>query len=238
MGKKKKKSKPVLFFRSFYIALAVLAVFITTYVTVINKKNPSTLLTHAYSNSTTVYNKNVYVIIFNPILLNNQTVVSYMRYNDPNKLITDYINQFKKITNNRVNYTVAYTSQANYIPVKVDGFQYTPQQYAAVLTGAAPRHDPDTADYYQFINDSSYDICGKVNKGQVDEVWLMGGPWMGFHESTMLAGPGSRRGFPYNSEPKNNTTCNKLIPVMGFNYEVGIDQMLHSFGHRVESTMN
>ncbi|MBI4226525.1 hypothetical protein HY612_05435 [Candidatus Roizmanbacteria bacterium] len=80
---------------------------------------------------------------------------------------------------------------------------------------------------------NSYNVCNRVNSGEVDELWLFGGPWFGFYESR-LAGP---NGFEYNSPPLGGTSCSKLIPIMGFSYEYGVENMVHDFGHRAEATM-
>ena len=102
-----------------------------------------------------------------------------------------------------------------------------------MIDRGVPRHDPDIAEYGQFMNNAEYDICGKLNRGEIDELWLFGGPWFGFNESR-LAGP---QGFRYNSEPYPGTTCSKLLPIMGFSYERSVTQMLESFGHRTEATL-
>jgi hypothetical protein len=54
----------------------------------------------------------------------------------------------------------------------------------------------------------------------VDEVWLWGGPWFGYWEYHPV------------------TYCGKTIFVMGFNYERGIGEALHDFGHRMEYVVN
>lgn len=55
-----------------------------------------------------------------------------------------------------------------------------------------------------------------------------------FWESN-LAGP---NGYGLNSPPTLGSTCNRLITIMGFNYERTYDLMMHSFGHRVEFAMS
>lgn len=87
------------------------------------------------------------------------------------------------------------------------------------------------ADYIKILND--VDACGKRNSGQINEVFLWGGPWFGYWESN-LAGPNA---FWYNSSPTTGTTCTKLLPIMGFNYEREEARMFEDFGHRTESTM-
>jgi len=62
----------------------------------------------------------------------------------------------------------------------------------------------------------------------------MGGPWFGFWES-QLAGPNA---FDYNSPPLTGTTCNKLLPIMGFSSERTINEAVHDYMHRTEATMS
>jgi hypothetical protein len=79
---------------------------------------------------------------------------------------------------------------------------------------------------------SDYQVCEKRNRGEIDELIVWGAPYFGIYESA-IAGPG---GFFYNSPPISGTSCNKLLPIMGMSYERG-DEMLHNYGHRVESVM-
>ena len=99
--------------------------------------------------------------------------------------------------------------------------------YLDCLNDEQSCHQPDTADYGRILSD--YNICDRVKDGQVDELWLFGGPWFGYYESR-LAGPGA---FWYNSPPLNGTNCDRLLPIMGFNYERGVAEMLHDL---VETT--
>ncbi|WP_322488133.1 hypothetical protein [Chloroflexus sp.] len=62
------------------------------------------------------------------------------------------------------------------------------------------------------VNSPAFDICGKANRGEIDEVWIYNGPYFGFFESS-LVGPNA---FRYNSPPVAMPhTCNRLIPIMG-----------------------
>ncbi|OGM84372.1 hypothetical protein A2376_01755 [Candidatus Woesebacteria bacterium RIFOXYB1_FULL_47_31] len=81
---------------------------------------------------------------------------------------------------------------------------------------------------------ADYSICEKRNNGEIDEVWIFGGPWFGYYESR-LAGPGA---FWYNSPSLTGTTCQKLLPIMAFNYERGVSEMIEDMGHRFESVLD
>ncbi len=175
-------------------------------------------------------NKKVMVIIFNPTV-ENKKLTQYENWGDPNTLTSEYITNMQQASHGRLQYTVAQKVEVNEFPKKVDGFSYTPSQYLQAAKDSANAHTPDEVDYNGIFN--TYDICSKVNKGDIDEVWFFGGPWFGFYESR-LAG---QNAFNYNSPPLTGTSCNRPIPIMGFNYQRGPGEMIHDFGHRVEATM-
>jgi len=78
-----------------------------------------------------------------------------------------------------------------------------------------------------------YDLDTKRNSGAIDEVWVYAHPFAGMYES-QLVGPGA---FWWNSPPLDNPNLEKLLSVMGWNYERGLDCAVHSVGHRVESAI-
>jgi hypothetical protein len=92
-------------------------------------------------------------------------------------------------------------------------------------------HRRDAVDYARVIAENN--VAELIGNGTVDEVWLFGGPYFGYWESAM-AGP---RSFYINGGPVRGIECKRPFAIMGFNYERGVAEMLHSLGHRVESTM-
>lgn len=181
------------------------------------------------------FNRKVYVIVYDPFLSNGQYLSDYLGWNDHSDLTQGTIDFFKQVTNNRVNYTVVDTTIiTDGWPVKVDGFRYTEEEYLAVINGQSPPHTPDNVDYNAIVNSPDLDICGKANRGEIDEVWIYNGPYFGFYEST-LVGPGA---YWYNSPPVPGPhDCNRLIPIMGPSPERNLDSAIHNFGHRAEATM-
>ena len=177
------------------------------------------------------------LLIFDPILAskNGQKLTEYKRWHNPFVLANEAISWLKSVTGNRVNYSVVSTieenSEAAFLK-KVDGFKYTEQSYLDVVDSGFSPHRPDIADYYEIIN--NYQICERLNNGEIDELWMFGGPWFGFYESR-LAGPDS---FNYNSPPLTGTSCKKTLPIMGYSYERGMKEIIHDFGHRTEATMS
>ena len=181
------------------------------------------------------FNKKVYVLVYDPMLSNGQLLSRRLGWNDHATLTQGTINFFKAVTNNRLNYTVAYTTVlTDGWPAKLDGFRYTEQEYLNVVNGITQAHKPDMVDYTQVVNTAGLDICGKVNRGEIDELWVYNGPEFGFYES-LLVGP---NGYWFNSPPlTTGTTCNRLLPVMGPSPQVNLDNTIHNFGHRAESTL-
>ncbi|UCG16717.1 MAG: Ig-like domain-containing protein [Phycisphaerales bacterium] len=117
---------------------------------------------------------------------------------------------------------------ADVYPIKQTGFRYTDQSYFDSLYHGAPWYSPDAVDYKAVIRD--YDLARKVDAGQVNEVHIDGAPYFGYWESTM-AGLGA---YYINSGPVPKIACSRLFAIMGFNYERGVAEMLHSLGHRCE----
>jgi hypothetical protein len=181
--------------------------------------------------STQVINKKVFLLIFDPTVPGGQRLSAHFGWSDSDALSAGQKTFFETTSYNRMRYTIAQRQLVNDIPKKEDGFDYSIEGYLACINETGPCHDPDGVDYAAIVQ--QYGICDKVNAGQIDEVWMWGGPFFGFYESR-LAGP---NGYWYNSPPLEGTTCNKLVPIMGYNYERGLNEVIHNYMHRSESTM-
>jgi hypothetical protein len=119
--------------------------------------------------------------------------------------------------------------------VKLDGFAYTPQSYLACWRARAGFHQPDAVDYHRLLLE--FDVIPRVNRGEIDEVWLFGFPYAGYYESIM-AGPGA---FWCNAPPlaqRLAQPAERRFVVMGFSYERGVGEMLEDLGHRAESIIS
>jgi hypothetical protein len=176
----------------------------------------------------------VMVINFDPVLENYGSVrlTELLGWNAVGPLVDQYILDIADASGGLVNYVVVETHEVDAIPIKADRFQYTDETYLACQSsGGTACYSADTADYGAIL--SGFDVCSKLNNGKIDEVWLFGGPWFGYYESR-LAGPGA---FWYNASPLEGTGCDRLLPIMGFNYQRGNAEMLHNFGHRAEASM-
>lgn len=183
-----------------------------------------------------VHTRNATVLIYDPLVTQPDgtkvKLSTYENWEDPAQLVDRFKRSIQSITNGRVKYNVVKTTTINAFPVKADGFRYTEASYLACLANSASCHTADTADVLDML--STQGVCNDVNAGTTDELWLFGGPYFGTYES-QLAGP---KAFWYNSPPLEGSTCNKLLPIMGFNYERSLGEMVHDMMHRTESTMS
>ena len=185
--------------------------------------------------SAAAFSKKVYVIIYNPLLSNGKTLIQEMGWNNPQLITQQTVDFFRLASHNLVDYQVVETTVVNdEWPVLADGFQYTEATFMPVINHTQPGHQPEGVSYNAIVNSARFDICGKANRNEIDEVWIYNGPYFGFYEST-LVGPGA---YWYNSPPVPGPfTCNRLIPIMGPSPERTMTEAVHNFGHRTESTM-
>ncbi|KKP59244.1 MAG: hypothetical protein UR52_C0009G0012 [Candidatus Gottesmanbacteria bacterium GW2011_GWA1_34_13] len=177
--------------------------------------------------------KKVMVINFNPIIesYNSQRLTYVNGWNDTNLLNFQYINDVRQVSGGYANYQIVENLTVDDFPTKADGFKYTDITYMQCWQNHDTCHVADGVNYNKILTD--YDVCGKRNRGEIDELWIFGGPWFGYWESTM-AGPNS---FWLNSVPLTNTSCTKQLIIMGYNYERNVAEMIENLGHRTESVM-
>ncbi len=178
-------------------------------------------------------NKKVLVLNFNPFINGTTELTTYKGWNNPITLQNQYVSDVTSASHGVANYQIVQTQTIRDYPFKANGFKFTQQQYLDCVNtnGASSPNCPTGIDYNRLITD--YNLCGQVNSGTIDEVWLWGGPWFGYWEATM-AGPNA---FYTNSNPITNTTCSIDLHIMGFSYERTNVEMIHNLGHRTEGTM-
>jgi hypothetical protein len=172
----------------------------------------------------------VLALVFDPTV-NGQRLTSLHGWSNPDVLLSQVADWWATTTSGRVQYQFVDTLRVESFPAKEDGFVYDVDTYEQVIAGAVPGHQPDGLDYAAVL--AQLGVCDRVNAGEVDELWMMGGPYFGFYESR-LAGPGA---YDYNSPPLSGTPCQRLLPIMGFNYERALPEAIHDFGHRSEATL-
>jgi hypothetical protein len=176
----------------------------------------------------------VLAIIHNPVIkpAGGRKARDVYRWNDPDALAQGYIDDLREASFGYVNYEIAERVEVDAFPAKKDGFAYIDASFDAAWK-ARQFHQPDAVDYLGLVRE--FKMIEKVDKGLIDEVWLLGFPYCGYYESIM-AGPGA---FWCNAPPLAGTEhASRRFVIMGFNYERGVGEMLEDMGHRVESIMS
>ncbi len=97
-------------------------------------------------------------------------------------------------------------------------------------------------DYIKMLTDPRLATDGKtiaerVDLGLVQEVWVFGGPVSGLNESR-LVGDGAFWCNSVGLTKEMGAPCDKLVCVMGCNFERSTDLGVHCWGHRYESIMS
>ena len=175
----------------------------------------------------------VLIINFDPIFTSQagKRLHQVCRWNDPRRLTEGYTADLAECSSGYVRYQVVEWLDIDAFPIKRDGFRYTTRSYMRCRAGQETWHQPDAVDYQAIFRE--FEIPQRVERGEIDEVWLWGFPYAGFWESTM-SGSGA---YFCNSPPVERIPTSRIFVTMGFNYERGVGEMLESFGHRVESIM-
>ncbi len=119
-------------------------------------------------------------------------------------------------------------------PLLMNGTQYSDASWAQTMQDDKTAiRDPQgrfmLADYARILQE--YKILPGIQNMQIDEVWIFGGPYFGFYESRMVG-----QGAFWCNAPALEQPGRRFI-MMGFNYQRGLQEMVHSFGHRAESIL-
>ena len=176
--------------------------------------------------------KKIMVLNYNPIIESdgNKRLNEVMGWNDATQISSNIISDITEASGGYVNYVITENVVVDDFPHMIDGFQFSDELY----TNCYWDNSCPITEGFDYLNAlSEYEVCAKRNSGIIDEVWIWGGAHFGLYESR-LAGPGA---FWYNSPPLTGSECDQLLPIMGLNYERTEHEALHSYGHRVESSM-
>jgi hypothetical protein len=181
----------------------------------------------------------VALVIQDPFIQPGRRIHHEFGWRDPFALANRVAFHFREASDSVVNFQFVETIDATILFTRYYGQFLSTQQYVQLLREpgwtslkAAAAKDSCKFDYVEMVKYYKFDE--KRNNGQIDEVWVFAAPYLGMYESQLL-GPNA---FWWNSPPiRIGTTLTKLLSVMGLNYERGVDQAFHSFGHRVESAM-
>jgi hypothetical protein len=173
----------------------------------------------------------VLLYIFDPIMENrgNRRLHAVYGWQDPVMLTQQVVADFAASSHGLVNYQIVETVVADVHPYFDDGFQNTD---ASFVQNWANRdfHEGHTFDYLRLANENN--LAARVDAGEIDEVWVYAPPIAGMYESVM----GGADAYWING-PAQPIPSQRAFAIMGWNYERGVGEAIHSFGHRSEGIM-
>jgi hypothetical protein len=173
----------------------------------------------------------VYLYIFDPIMENFGGLRMHQVYGwaDPMELVAGVMADLRTSSHGRARYELVETVLADEYPRFEGGFQHDDVTFA---------HDwansiwPSVMfDYTGFCNE--HGLGERVDAGEIDEVWLYAPPIGGMWESCM-AGQGA---YWINGPTYPAAGRQRVFPIMGWNFERGVGEAIHSWGHRAENVM-
>ncbi|MBN2364898.1 MAG: T9SS C-terminal target domain-containing protein [Calditrichaeota bacterium] len=191
----------------------------------------------------------VALVLQNPVIdsVNNRRIHQVWNWANPVTLVQEIIEDFRYASHNVIDFQIVETIDDDQIFTMIDSTFMTMDTLIYYLTPSNAklygRSTPGTMQYMAEIEGrirfnynamvDYYDFDTKRNNGTIDEIWVYTFPFGGMYESQLM-GPGA---FWYNSPPLAHPGLNKLLSVMGWNYERGVAEALHSVGHRAESAI-
>ncbi len=152
-------------------------------------------------------------------------------FRNPDANTRTYVDDLRECSGGFVDYQIVDRQLLDEYPVKKDGFRYTDGSFLRAWRSRTGFHQPDAIDYHAIIR--QFDVAARVDRREIDEVWIQAMPYSGLWESTM----GGKGAYFCNSDPLTGIDCRRIFVVMGFNYERGVGEMLEDQGHRTESIM-
>ncbi|MFO0982994.1 MAG: hypothetical protein U1E76_14905 [Planctomycetota bacterium] len=181
---------------------------------------------------------NVALVIYNPVLeiVGGKTLIQHLNAHDPVEYSHILASVIREASWGYVNYEITDVIEIDGYPIKVDGFRYDDASFLEVRR--TQDWQPATISYRRVLEENH--LLERVQRGTLHEVWLWGAGGMHFDEFAMYI-PNRYARFgptdnPWLYRPYDiPAECGRTLWMMGFNYEVGADNMIHSYTHRVES---
>lgn len=183
----------------------------------------------------------VIVLNYDPILRTkgNQRLSRFMGWHDPRQMTPQVVEALREASGGYVRYQIVEFIDVDAFPVKRDGFCYDEKSFLEMWADRSKAHQPDSVSYAAIFQ--QFRLKERVQREGVQEVWLWGAPYFGWDEYAMKI-PGDRTYFqtdnPWFYRPYDIPDCGKTVWVMGWNYERGVAEAIHSFGHRCEGILS
>jgi hypothetical protein len=156
-------------------------------------------------------------------------------WNRTDDLVQQYVQTMMDISGRTLVYQVVDKVTVPDYPLLMDGRRYDDETWAGAMqddkTALRDSHgNYMMSDYMRIIRD--FELLQKVRDKKIDEVWMFGGPYFGFYESRMVGRDAVWCNAPAMEQP------GRRFVIMGYNYQRGLKEMVHDFGHRAESILS
>jgi hypothetical protein len=193
----------------------------------------------AIARDTNVLPVRVLAVNYDPILANGKRLSREMRWHDPRPMTTNLLRYLRECSGGYARYELVDFIDVNAFPLKRDGFRYNEESFREMWKDRKKAHKPDSVSYAAIFREN--DLARRVERDDLREIWIWGAPYFGMDEYAMKI-PGDQVLYPPDNpwfyRPYDIPDCGRTVWVMGFNYEVGEDNALHSYGHRVEGILS
>ena len=181
------------------------------------------------------------VLNYDPVLREHGGVrlQRHLKWNDPRPMTTNLIRYIREASGGFLDYQLVEWIDVDAFPAKRDGFRYTEASFLEMWKDKKKAHQPDAVSYAAIFQEQH--LAERVQKENIRDIWVWGAPYFGTDEYAMKI-PGDQTFYPTDNpwfyRPYDIPDCGRTVWVMGFNYEVGEDNALHSFGHRCEGILS
>lgn len=174
------------------------------------------------------------LVAFDPIVESSggQRLHTVAGWGEPFALTNSYVNDFEYSSHGIVNYRLTQRLRLDVYPLLEDGFRYDDDTYYDCRTSPNWSGCHNSGRDYRAMS-REFDWARKCDAGMIDEVFDHSAPYFAGYETRML-GYG---GYWCNSSAQQYIASSKIFIVSVFNYERGVDCMVHDQGHRIESIM-
>jgi len=184
---------------------------------------------------------NVIVVNYDPVLRGHGglRLREYFKWNDPRVITTNLVRDIREASGGYATFRIIDFMDVDAFPVKRDLFRYTEDNFLEMWKHRKKAHQPDSVSYAAIFKELG--LVERVQKEDVSEIWIWGAPYFGTDEYAMKIPKDLvfyQTDNPWFYRPYDIPECGRTVWVMGFNYEVGEDNALHSFGHRCEGILS
>jgi hypothetical protein len=194
----------------------------------------------AVQRDTNVCTLKLLVLNFDPVLTNHRGVRlrQHLKWNDPRPMTTNLMHYILEASGGYARYELVEWIDVNAFPRKRDKFRYDEASFLEMWKDRKKVHQPDSVSYAAIFEELN--LVERVKRENIRDIWIWGAPYFGTDEYAMKI-PGDLNFYPTDNvwfyRPYDIPDCGHTVWVMGFNYEMGEDNALHSFGHRCEGIL-